>query len=58
LNTFDTHHNLRTNGAPDHIVTAEEFEEYYSNISCSFDLDEGFIQMITNAWNLDGTMVN
>mgnify|MGYP000353094827 CR=1 FL=1 len=28
LETFETHHNLRNNNAPDSIVTKEEFEEY------------------------------
>ena len=39
LETFETHHSLRNNNAPDHIVTKEEFEEYYNNISASIDND-------------------
>lgn len=39
LETFETHHNLRTNGAPDHVVTKDEFEEYYNNVSSSVDND-------------------
>jgi Ca2+-binding EF-hand superfamily protein len=39
LETFETHHSLRNNSAPDHIVTKEEFEEYYNNISASIDND-------------------
>ena len=39
LETFETHHSLRNNGAPDHVVTKEEFEEYYANISASIDND-------------------
>lgn len=35
LETFETHHSCRGNGAPDHIVTKEEFIEYYNNISAS-----------------------
>lgn len=39
LETFEAHHSLRNNNAPDHVVTKEEFEEYYCNISCSIDND-------------------
>lgn len=39
LETFETHHSIRNNGTPDHIVTKEEFEEYYNNISASIDND-------------------
>ena len=48
---------MRSNDAPDHIVTKEEFEEYYNNVSSSIDLDEYFAVMMTNAWNLDGKMI-
>ena len=53
LETFETHHNLRNNTAPDHIVTKEEFEEYYANISASIDNDQYFEQMMKAAWKLD-----
>ena len=39
LETFETHHNIANSQAPDHIVTKEEFEEYYNNISGSIDND-------------------
>ena len=39
LNTFETHHNIVNSTAPDHIVTQEEFEEYYANVSASIDND-------------------
>jgi len=55
LETFETHHNLRTNDAPDHVVTPEEWEEYYNNVSASIDRDDYFAVMMNNAWNLDGT---
>ena len=39
LQTFESHHNICNSTAPDHIVTKEEFEEYYNNISASIDND-------------------
>jgi calcyphosin len=57
LETFETAHNMRNNDAPDHIVTKEEFEEYYNNISASIDRDDYFALMMNSAWNLDGSRV-
>jgi len=56
LETFETAHNMRNNNAPDHVVTKEEFHEYYNNVSASIDGDDYFAVMMTNAWNLDGSM--
>jgi Ca2+-binding EF-hand superfamily protein len=53
LETFETHHSIRNNGAPDHVVTKEEFEEYYSNISASIDNDQYFELMMNNAWKIN-----
>lgn len=53
LETFETAHNMRNNNAPDYVVTKEEFEEYYNNISCSIDDDMYFLRMMNNAWKLD-----
>jgi Ca2+-binding EF-hand superfamily protein len=53
LETFETHHSLRNNGAPDHVVTKEEFEEYYNNISASIDDDAYFELMMNNAWKIN-----
>ncbi len=53
LETFEVHHNIMLNKANDHIVTPEEFEEYYNNISMSIDNDEYFALMMKNAWRLD-----
>ena len=39
LQTFEMHHNIFNSTAPDHIVTKEEFDEYYNNISSSVDND-------------------
>jgi calcyphosin len=57
LETFEVAHNMRDNKTPDHIVTTEEFDEYYNNVSASIDDDEYFALMMNNAWNLDGSMV-
>jgi len=48
---------MRDNEAPDHIVTSEEFDEYYNNVSASIDGDDYFALMMNNAWNLDGSMI-
>lgn len=53
LETFETHHSLRNNEAPDHVVTKEEFEEYYNNISSSIDNDQYFELMMNNAWKIN-----
>ena len=53
LETFETHHSCRNNNAPDHIVTKEEFEEYYNNISSSCPNDDYFELMMNNAWKLN-----
>mmetsp|Transcript_22350 Transcript_22350/g.16819 ORF Transcript_22350/g.16819 Transcript_22350/m.16819 type:complete len:97 (-) Transcript_22350:1567-1857(-) len=53
LETFETHHNVMNSTAPDHIVTKEEFEEYYNNISSSIDSDQYFELMINNAWKMN-----
>jgi Ca2+-binding EF-hand superfamily protein len=57
LETFETAHNMRNNEAPDHVVTKEEFEEYYNNVSASIDRDDYFETMMNSAWNLDGAKV-
>lgn len=44
---------MRNNNSPDHVVTREEFLEYYANVSSSIDRDDYFKVMMTNAWNLE-----
>ena len=53
LETFETHHSCRNNNAPDHIVTQDEFLEYYNNISSSCPNDEYFELMMNNAWKIN-----
>jgi len=52
LETFEVAHSMRNNNAPNYVVTKEEFEEYYNNISCSIDDDMYFMTMMNNAWKL------
>ena len=52
LETFETAHAMRNNETPNHVVTKEEFEEYYNNISASIDDDNYFQLMMENAWKL------
>ena len=42
LETFETAHSMRNNNTPNHVVTKDEFEEYYNNISASIDDDSYF----------------
>jgi Ca2+-binding EF-hand superfamily protein len=50
LETFEMHHNIL--GGNDRVVTKEEFEEYYNNVSASVDNDQYFELMMNNAWKL------
>ncbi len=43
LETFEAHHNSLSGRKSDHVVTMEEFVEYYSNISASIDDDQYFV---------------
>ena len=54
IETFETHHNLRTRESRDGKVTLQEFIEYYANVSVSIDSDEYFQLMMKNSWNLTG----
>jgi Ca2+-binding EF-hand superfamily protein len=50
LETFEMHRNIL--GTRDRVVTREEFEEYYNNISMSIDNDQYFELMMNNTWKL------
>jgi hypothetical protein len=47
------HHSMRNNNAPNYVVTKEEFEEYYNNVSMSIDDDMYFMQMMNASWRMD-----
>lgn len=53
LSTFELAHSMRTHEAPNYVVTKEEFEEYYNNVSASIDDDLYFAAMMNSAWKLD-----
>jgi Ca2+-binding EF-hand superfamily protein len=53
LSTFELAHSMRSGEAPNYVVTKEEFEEYYNNVSCSIDDDLYFAAMMNSAWKLD-----
>eukprot|EP01038_Epipyxis_sp_PR26KG_P014144 gene14144-18982_t len=46
--------NFDVGGTKDGVVTREEFENYYANISASIDNDDYFELMIRNAWHISG----
>jgi Ca2+-binding EF-hand superfamily protein len=48
LDTFDV------GGVKDGVVTRDEFENYYANISASIDNEDYFELMIRNAWHISG----
>jgi len=57
METFEKHHAMMADGKGgrgDGLVTLEEFQEYYNNISCNIENDSYFDLMISNAWNLEG----
>jgi len=52
LETFEMHANVRQGGNKNHIITLEEFLEYYNNISANIDNDQYFITLIVNGYKL------
>ena len=52
LEVFETHHNMFTGGKNDQVVTKEEWNEYYANVSSSIDRDDYFELMMNSAWKL------
>ena len=52
LETFEMHHSVKRDEAPDHQVTLDEWIEYYTNVSASIDRDDYFEQMMESSWNL------
>ncbi len=52
LETFEDHHVTLTGGTHDQIVTKEEWNEYYTNVSSSIDRDDYFELMMNKAWKM------
>lgn len=53
LETFETHHNGISNEEADYVVTREEWQEYYENVSMSIDDDKYFELMMNNCWRIN-----
>jgi Ca2+-binding EF-hand superfamily protein len=53
LETFEQHHNMIAEEAADHIITKEEWIEYYENVSMSIDDDKYFELMMNNCWKIN-----
>jgi Ca2+-binding EF-hand superfamily protein len=53
LETFEQHHNISNNTTSDHIINADEWVEYYENISMSIDDDSYFELMMNNCWRMN-----
>ena len=52
MKTFQLHSEIKGKGKVDDIISREEFQEYYENISASIDRDDYFELMMTNCWKL------
>lgn len=57
IDTFEAHHSDNKDDARDGKVSADEWIEYYNNVSMSVDRDDYFELMMNNAWNLKGDKV-
>lgn len=49
LNSFE---GAMGSGNKDGVVTLQEFVQYYTALSASFDTDDGFAQMMKSAWHI------
>lgn len=57
IDTFDQHYRIMHSEDADHIVTADEWIEYYNNVSMSIDDDKYFELMMDKAWDFSGSRV-
>jgi Ca2+-binding EF-hand superfamily protein len=57
LDTFELHHSDKATDARDGKVSAEEWTEYYNNVSMGIDRDDYFELMMNQTWNLKGDRV-
>lgn len=56
MDTFEAHH-FECKGEKDHVISKDEWCDYYENVSMSIDDDQYFELMMTNAWDLNKTKV-
>ena len=53
LETFEAHHNMMSGQGANHIISLEEWIEYYQNVSMSIDDDAYFELMMNNCWKMN-----
>ena len=53
LETFEQHYDNLSGEQADHMITREEWQEYYENVSMSIDDDKYFELMMNNCWKMN-----
>lgn len=52
LEVYDVHHNTYNNYQRQDFVTRDEFVEFYRTLSCSYDDDQSFNNMVKGVWGV------
>ena len=58
LETFETHHNLASNGKPESRINLDEFLDYYHNVSASIEDDAYFQKIMESSWDVNQAQRN